>query len=184
MAQYHKIPQNVIAYQGRIIGNFTAKQFIFLAIGAIGAFLIFQSPLNLTIKIVSIIIIMSISVLFSVANFQGKTTDIWLQCFSKAINEPTQRIWRKAEYPPEFLLPAFHVERKKAKARKKSVTELERFIEFWRPIAPIAELTSQEKEILKRIQPQPQIAEISTPPTEVEISSAEATSPEDKDKTP
>jgi hypothetical protein len=147
----HKIPQNVTKYEGRIIGNFTAKQFIFLAIGGIAAFLIFNSPLAQLYKIILIVVTIVISLILSIVRVQGRTTDEWMAHFFRAVNYPTQRIWRKAETPPAFLLPGYHVGRKKSNDRTMSRPELEKFIQLWKPTNQNNDYSTEEKAVLERV---------------------------------
>lgn len=91
MAQYHKIPQNVTTYEGRIVGKFTAKQFIFLAIGGILIFLIVNTQLPKNVIIVVSVVIALISMFLALANFEGKTIDMWVTAFVKVVYKPTQR---------------------------------------------------------------------------------------------
>lgn len=152
MAQYHKIPQNVTQYEGRIIGKFTAKQFIFLAIGAIAAFAIGNSPLSQKIKIVLIVIIVLVSLALSLASVDGRTSDKWLTMFISVVYKPTQRMWRKTARPPAYLLPSYHPPRQKRGPRKRSVHELNELINIWQPEdKKTISLSTDEKTALQRI---------------------------------
>lgn len=152
MAQYHKIPQNVTNYQGRIVGKFTAKQFIFLAIGAMGAFLVFNSSLAQNTRIVLVVIIVIVTIFISLASFQGRSTDAWVASFIAAVYQPTQRVWRKSLNPPPYLLPGYHPAHAKLGPRKRSVSELNELISIWEPAeTPRNELSNSEKSNLARI---------------------------------
>jgi len=105
MAELHKIPQNVTTYQGRIIGKFTAKQFIFLAIGAIVSFLIFNTDLPLQVKIPVAFVSLGVSVLFAVVNYEGRSTDMWIQGFLGAVYATTQMVWKKEDKTPRTCCP-------------------------------------------------------------------------------
>jgi hypothetical protein len=152
MAQYHKIPQNVTSYEGRIVGKFTAKQFIFLAIGAIGVFLIVNSPLNRTMKAISAGIIGLTSLILAVANVDGRSTDFWLSTFMHVAYIPTQRVWRKSAIPPRYLLPSYHPPKKKRAPRKRTATELNELLDIWKPVdTRMDEMTENEKIRLAKI---------------------------------
>ncbi len=152
MAQYHKIPQNVTTYQGRIIGKFTAKQFIFLAVGAMAIFLIVNSPLSKPIKIGVSGGIGLISLTLALANVDGRSTDFWISTFLHVAYIPTQRIWRKKPHPPKYLLPNYHPPKRKLGPRKRTTTELNELINIWQPIASeTQDLTDSEKERLAKI---------------------------------
>lgn len=147
----HKIPQNVTTYEGKVIGRFTAKQFIFLAIGAIAIFLVISIPLPKVVKIVLGIIFGLISLIFALANFQGRTTDVWISSFLKGVNSATQLIWRKSYYPPMYLLPDYHPPKMERGPRKRSTNELERFIQLYQPPPESSDYSPEENEVLQRL---------------------------------
>lgn len=165
MAQYHKIPQNVTSYEGRIVGRFTAKQFIFLAIGAIIIFLIVNSNVGKTQKIILSLVIGGITLLFSLTNIEGRTTDRWMQFFLAAVGRPTRRIWHKAETPPAYMLPAYILPKHQRGPRQRGSQELERYLRLWRPEQkPTEEFSEDEKVILDRIRAQTKPPKPTTPP--------------------
>ncbi len=152
MAQYHKIPQNVTTYQGRIIGKFTAKQFIFLAIGAMIIFLTVNTPLPKPYKIGISGVVGLISLTLALANIDGRSTDFWISTFLHVAYIPTQRVWRKKPHPPKYLLPNYHPPKRKLGPRKRTTTELNELINIWKPIsAETQDLTDAEKEKLAKI---------------------------------
>lgn len=151
MADTHKIPQNVTTYEGRIIGKFTAKQFIFLAIGAIIIFLILSSELPGQIQLISGAVVGGVTLIFSLVNIQGRTTDEWISNFVNTAQAPTQRIWKKFPTPYPFMLPTYHPPHKKIGPRQRTQGELERFIEMWEPTRTTSDYTDEEKESLKRL---------------------------------
>lgn len=104
--QYHKIPQNVTGYQGHIIGKFTAHQFIYLAVGGIIIFLVFTAPaLPRQYKVIFIAATGLLTALFSLVNYEGRSTDAWILTFIRAVATPTQRIWLKKGRILAYLLP-------------------------------------------------------------------------------
>ncbi len=152
MAQYHKIPQNVTTYEGRIVGKFTAKQFIFLAIGAILIFLVVNSPLNNTIKIITSLVLGGISLILGIANYDGRSTDMWISTFLKVAYLPTQRMWQKGNTPPRYLLPSYHPHHQQTTHRKRSMVELSELIDIWKPEQQDkTDYTTAEKETLSRL---------------------------------
>jgi len=181
MAGTHKIPQNVTKYESRIIGRFTAKQFIFLAIGAMGIFLIFNTPLPNPIKFALIGIIAVVSLVFSVANIQGRTTDAWISEFMHAVSMPTQLVWRKREHPPAFLLPSFSVAKTRKAGKKRTQYELEKFIELWNPSSPTSEYTKEEQAILERVREHGGLAsQVGASAAPVAASTPQANTPEEE----
>lgn len=151
MATYHKIPQNVISYQGRVVGKFTAKQFSFLAIGGIALFIIFSTPIPIPARIIIAIPVTLFTLVFALANFEGKTTDAWIMAFFNSIYKPTQRIWKKKETVPMYLLPSYHPPHEKNIERQTKTSEVDRFIEFWQPHRVETDFTDEDKAALERI---------------------------------
>jgi len=89
---YHKIPQNVSTFEGRIVGKFTARQFTYLAIGGIIIFILFSTPINSIYRIILIAITLLWSVFFALISFEGRGTDLWIALFSKAIFYPPLKL--------------------------------------------------------------------------------------------
>lgn len=151
MAEYHKIPQNVTTYQGRIIGKFTAKQFIFLAVGAIITFLVFNTELPVNIKVPVGLFSLGISIVFAIVNYDGRSTDMWIQSFFAAIYATTQMIWKKTAPPPEYLMPGYHPHLQERGPQKRSHDELERYLSMRGDQALRSDLSREEREVITRI---------------------------------
>lgn len=105
--QQHPIPQNVIQYEFRLVGDMTLKQFLELCIGLGLAYLFFASNLIFLIKWPLIII----SILFGAAlaffPIEDRPLDQWITNFLRAIYAPTRFIWEKTnKIPPLFLFEA------------------------------------------------------------------------------
>ncbi|PIZ48284.1 hypothetical protein CO180_03325 [candidate division WWE3 bacterium CG_4_9_14_3_um_filter_41_6] len=151
MAELHKIPQNVTTYQGRIIGKFTAKQFIFLAIGAIVSFLIFNTDLPLQVKIPVAFVSLGVSVLFAVVNYEGRSTDMWIQGFLGAVYATTQMVWKKEDKTPPYLLPRYHPHAQTRNPRKRSQSELERYLQMRGTRTLSDKFSNEEQQVLEHI---------------------------------
>lgn len=149
---YHKIPQNVSTFEGRIVGKFTARQFTYLAIGGIIIFILFSTPINAIYRIILISITLLWSVFFALISFEGRGTDLWIALFSKAIFYPTLRIWKKSEEPPAFLLPTFKIEHKVKGVLPKPKEELKKFIASQKMAESLSNLTDEEKLFLAKIE--------------------------------
>ena len=147
----HKIPQNVTQYESRIVGNFTPRQFIYLAIGGAIIMLSFMLPLPGLIRIIILIVVAPISLLFALASFDGRRTDVWLLNTIQAVFKPTQRVWQKDTVPPEFLLPSYIVPKKRVKNLPKKSGDLEQFLDFWRTQEAQKDYSEEEVEFLERI---------------------------------
>jgi len=97
----HPIPQDVTGFQFKLIGNMTIKQFGYLAIGIILAWIFLQLPFNIIIKLplASIFAFFGISLAF--LPIGGRPMDLMIGNFIKALFRPTQFIYEKSG-PPIF----------------------------------------------------------------------------------
>lgn len=151
--QYHRIPQNVTTYEGRIVGKFTARQFIYLAIGAIVDFILLGlTPVPASYRIMIGIIVSGVAVIFALVTYDGRSTDTWIVTFLRAVLHPTQRIWVKHETPPEYLLPGYHPPKPESGALSRDPAELEGFLRRRAQVSSETdEFSSQERATLQRI---------------------------------
>lgn len=150
--QYHRIPQNVTTYEGRIVGKFTARQFIYLAIGAIIDFILLGlTPVPASYRIVVGVIVSGIAAIFALVTYDGRSTDTWIVTFLRAVLRPTQRIWVKHETPPEFLMPGYHPPKPESGDRVRDPAELEGFLRRRAQTSEGDEFDSQERAALQRI---------------------------------
>lgn len=93
----HPIPQNVTAFQFRLVGDMTLKQFLYLATGVVIAYVsfVFLSP-NLPLIAWPLTVISSlIGVSFAFIPISDRPLDYWLGSFLKAVYSPTKRVWQK-----------------------------------------------------------------------------------------
>ncbi len=150
--EYHRIPQHVTGYEGRIIGKFTARQFIYLAIGGVIVFILAGLPINGIYKILMGSVVAGISILLSLVTYEGRNTDIWLVNYLRAVFHPTQRIWTKHEFPPAFLLPGYHPPKTKKTMPTRDRAEVEGlFRRLGKEEGAPTDLTNEEQAALRRI---------------------------------
>ena len=180
MASLHKIPQNVTSYEGRIIGRFTAKQFIFLAIGAIAIFLVWNLPMARNIRIILSVIFGGLSLLFSLVNFDGRSTDVWISNFIRGISEPTQRIWDKTATAPAYMMPNYKPPQIRRGPRKRNTNEIERFIKLYQPPVAGQDYDEEENAILSRLRQIRQSTPNGTTLTDVSRNNPNATDPSEE----
>ncbi len=147
----HKIPQNVTQYESRIVGNFTSRQFIYLAAGGIIIMLFFMLPFPPLVGIIVALVVLPVTLLLALISFDGRRSDIWIINFVNAVAEPTQRIWEKDEVPPQVLLPSYVVPHHTTEKRQKTGTDLEEFLGFWRANEAKSDYSSEEQAFLNRI---------------------------------
>lgn len=93
----HPIPQNVTSFEFHLVGDMTLKQFLYLATGAVIAYLlfVFLSPIYPLIAWPAILISASMGAAFAFLPIAQRPLDYWLKAFLKAIYSPTKRVWKK-----------------------------------------------------------------------------------------
>lgn len=132
--QAHRIPQHVTGFESRILGNFTAKQFVYIAVAIIAAFFIFTAlpPTFSTIIITAVVGLFGF--VFALANVQGRSMDEWAIHFVNALMSTPQFVWEKREETPRILIPSYSPkipskERKKSEGAERKTAD---FVKFWR----------------------------------------------------
>jgi hypothetical protein len=93
----HPIPQNVTSFQFKLVGDMTLKQFIYLAIGSVIAYILFVAlaPIYPLVAWPLIILSASLGVAFAFLPIASRPLDYWLKAFLRAIYSPTKRVWKK-----------------------------------------------------------------------------------------
>lgn len=105
--QQHPVPQNVMSVEFQLIGNMTIKQFAFVAVGGILAFIAYSLPLPSFIRWPLVLSFLGGGAATAFAPFNDITLDKWFFSFIRAVYSPTKRVWRKEPKIIEFLLPEF-----------------------------------------------------------------------------
>lgn len=93
----HPIPQNVTAFEFRLVGDMTLKQFLYLSAGLGTAYLIFVFLLP-TLGFwawPAIAILALLGVAFAFMPIADRPLDYWVRAFLKAVYSPTQFVWSK-----------------------------------------------------------------------------------------
>lgn len=103
----HMVPQHIEAFQFKLVGPFTLKQFGFFAVFGFLAWLIFASKLFLLIKLPIAAVLLSLGAIFAFVPIEGRSFDKMLLNFLKVITSPTQRVWIKKGTLPRFFEPEF-----------------------------------------------------------------------------
>jgi len=101
--QQHPIPQNVISFEDRLIGDFTIHQFVILAIGAVICFALYLAPLPIVLQYGLMISVGIFCAALALVKIQGMSLDEWIKNLVLAVYGPTQFIWRKGEFLPAVL---------------------------------------------------------------------------------
>jgi len=115
----HPIPQDITGFQFKLIGNMTVKQFVYLAVGAVLAWLFFfiidfPAIIKWPLSILSI----GIGAVFAFVPVDGRPMDVMLSNFLRAVLSPTQFMYQKEGMKMEnqtipqsqpLNLPKFHI---------------------------------------------------------------------------
>lgn len=98
----HPIPQDVTGFQFKLIGNMTVKQFAYLAVGVILAWVFLQLPISFLIKfpLSAFFAILGIGLAF--VPIGGRPMDLMIANFIKALFRPTQFVYEKSGTPIYF----------------------------------------------------------------------------------
>lgn len=102
--EQHPVPQQISAYEFRLVGDMTLKQFAQVAIGCLIALAFYASKLPFYFKWPAIIVSGVSGVLMAFVPFQERPLQTWIIAFFKAVYSPTQFLWKKKAKKPEFLV--------------------------------------------------------------------------------
>lgn len=104
MEQEHPIPQQISAYQFRLVGDMTLNQFFQVAGGALLSLAIYSSSLPTYFKWPLMVITFLFGIAFAFFPFQDRPLATWLILFFKAIYSPTIYIWKQGSEKREFFV--------------------------------------------------------------------------------
>lgn len=91
----HPIPQDVTGFQFRLIGDMTVKQFAYLAVGCIFAWLFFIAPLPWFIKIPLAVFCAATGAALAFMPIEGRPMDALGFYFLRALFTPNQYLYQK-----------------------------------------------------------------------------------------
>jgi hypothetical protein len=98
----HAVPQNIMDVEFKLIGDLTMRQFSYLLVCGVIAYISFTTVIGL-FKWPLIIIFVLLGLALAFVPIQERGLDDWIAGFIKAVNSPTQRIWKKEpEIPTAF----------------------------------------------------------------------------------
>ena len=95
--EQHPIPQNVTTFQFRLIGDMTIKQFGYLAICAILAYVSYKLPLPIIISWPLVVLWVLLGIGLAFVPIEERPMDVWILSFIKSIYSPTQFVWQKSK---------------------------------------------------------------------------------------
>lgn len=98
----HPIPQDITGFQFKLIGDMTLKQFAYLAIGTVIAWIIFSTPANFFVKFPLSSIFAFFGVSFAFFSISGRPVDTMLINFMRATFSPTKYIYQNPNLPAQL----------------------------------------------------------------------------------
>ncbi|OGM03995.1 hypothetical protein A2715_03860 [Candidatus Woesebacteria bacterium RIFCSPHIGHO2_01_FULL_39_32] len=105
LEEQHPIPQQISAYQFRLVGDMTIKQFFQVAGGALVALLVYTSNAASYVKWPLIILSFLTGIAFAFFPLQDRPLSTWIFLFIKSIYSPTLYVWRKGQKKQNFFSP-------------------------------------------------------------------------------
>lgn len=95
--QPHPVPQNVTAFQFKLVGDMTLKQFLYLAFGVGTAYLFFvllAAPFPI-LAWPMIVFFSFLGIAFAFIPISNRPFDHWVKAYLKAVYSPTKLVWQK-----------------------------------------------------------------------------------------
>jgi hypothetical protein len=149
--EQHPVPQHITAYQFRLVGDMTLKQFGFLAGGCAVALLFYAAPLANYFKWPLVLFSGFFGFAFAFMPIEERPLDRWFLAFLKAVYSPTRFLWKKTVIIPEFfqVVPRPRV----TKVAPVAPPDQERLTEYLKtlPTTPQTPLDQREASALNQI---------------------------------
>lgn len=91
----HPIPQDVTGFQFKLIGNMTVKQFAYLVVGVVLAWVLLQLPISILIKLPFSVFSALLGIGLAFVPISGRPMDLMIGNYIKALFSPTQFVYEK-----------------------------------------------------------------------------------------
>jgi len=105
----HPVPQNIMDVQFKLVGDLTMRQFAYLFVLGILAYLAYLVVYGV-FKWPAVVILVLLGLALAFVPVEERGLDEWIVNFFRAINSPTQKIWRKEpQLPTAFLYDSLAV---------------------------------------------------------------------------
>jgi len=104
--QQHPVPQNITAFEFKLVGFMTLRQFSYVAAAGILSFVFFITSGGIT-RWFFIVPISLLGIGLAFLPVGGVSFDKWIVLFLHYISSPTKRVWRKEPKEISFLAPQF-----------------------------------------------------------------------------
>lgn len=105
----HPVPQNIMDVEFKLIGDLTMRQFAYLLVFGLSAYLSYLIVIGI-FKWPTVITLIFLGLGLAFVPVEERGLDEWIVNFVKAINSPTQRVWKKEpQIPSAFLYDSIAV---------------------------------------------------------------------------
>ncbi len=150
----HAVPQNIMDVEFKLIGDLTMRQFTYLLVFALAAYVANLSPLG-AFKLPTVLFFILIGLALAFVPIQERGMDEWIINFIKAVYAPTHLLWKKeAILPAAFTYQNIHMVRQEliTLAPTSSRRKLEEYLEKQHEEREIDPLDIPEQAFLKKVQ--------------------------------
>lgn len=177
--EQHPVPQQISAYEFRLVGDMTIKQFGQVAGGVVIGLIFYATRLPSLIKWPLVILPIILGVIMAFFPVEERPLQAWIIAFFKAVYSPTQYLWQKKPQVPEVLAkgktqpPAPAISPKVPKGPKKLTAYLQTLPQVK------SEVEVEEERFLDRIQ---KLFSTITPPPEFESEFGQKATPKEEEK--
>lgn len=130
----HAVPQNVLDVEFKIIGDLTMRQFFYIMVNGVFAYICFLAIQNPVIKWVGIISFFMFGAALAFMPLQERGLDEWIVNFFKAVYKSNQYVWKKDPIlPSAFTYENIHVVKQEmiTLAPTTSRRKLEKYLESY-----------------------------------------------------
>lgn len=98
----HPVPRNITGFQFQLIGFMTLKQFSYLIVGFIFAFIFYKAPISIfSIPLAALSLFVGFA--FAFLPIQERPLEVWVKNFIKSMYSPTQYFWQREVNVPDYL---------------------------------------------------------------------------------
>lgn len=150
----HAVPQNIMDVEFKLIGDLTMRQFAYLLIFGVIAYISYISGIPGLLKFFLILGSIGAGLAFAFLPFEERGMDEWVMNFFNAVYTPNQKIWKKEATPPStFLHESISILKQEmiTLAPTSSRRKLEQYLEMKGTVEKFDPLDIPEAEYLKKV---------------------------------
>lgn len=161
--EQHPVPQQISAYQFRLVGDMTLKQFGLLSLGCIAALIVHSLPMVDFFKWSLIIFFVFCGFALAFLPIQERPLEKWIVAFIKAIFSPAQYVWKKEPHKLAiFETSVKTISTQKAPIPRGDRKQLTEYLQTL-PTEPQSPLDQQEENFVKKALNMFQLIKIPSP---------------------